>query len=125
METITFSSFKEYILFMYVHIAFADGVVQIEEKSLILKKLQRYFESEEAIISNFEKMLITYQQMKEQADVIIKNHVKTFSNIEFYKKYKVFRDLYEIIEADGIVEECESEALDKLKIIIGYELETR
>ena len=49
MASLKFNSYKEYILFLYVHIALADEIVQEEEKQLILKRLEKYFKGEEKL----------------------------------------------------------------------------
>ena len=122
MQNIKFESYKDYIIFLYVHIAFADGSIQDEEKELIEKKLSRYFDSKDEIDEKLEAMLLDYQSNTEPIDSIIKRTVKKYSNIEFFKKYRIFKDLYEIIECDGVIHSTETQALKKLESIIDYEM---
>lgn len=123
MATMEFNSYKEYILFLYVHIAFADGVLQPEEKDLIFNKLEKYFGSREEIESSFNKMVEDYHNNTEPIENIIRKTITNYSNVEFYKKYKIFKDLYDIIEADGVVSVDETRALEKLQEVIGFEME--
>ena len=118
-----FKSFKEYILFLYVHIAYADGEVHPLERKLILEKMKLLYPGERDLETPLDKMLTTYLEMAGSSDEIIKGAHEQFHNVEFYKKYKVFIDLYQIIHADGIVSESEKEALEKLRVIIGIEID--
>jgi len=118
MNTLKFESFQDYVLFLYVHIAFSDGVVQLEEKDLILEKLSKYFKNKEEALLKFEAMVEIYQENSFNVEAVIKESHANFNHIEYYKKYKVFKDLYDIIKADGVIEKSETQAIEKLKSII-------
>jgi uncharacterized tellurite resistance protein B-like protein len=49
---------------------------------------------------------------------VIRATFKHFDQIKFTQKYKVYTDLYDIVNADGKVEESEMVALEILKEII-------
>ncbi len=48
-----------------------------------------------------------------------------FDKVTFAQKYKVYADMYDIVNADGKVEESEKHALDGLKEIIDMNAEMR
>jgi uncharacterized tellurite resistance protein B-like protein len=49
---------------------------------------------------------------------VIRETFKHFDKVTFAQKYKVFTDMYDIVNADGKVEESEKHTLDGLKEII-------
>ena len=118
--SIRFTSFKEYILYLYIHIAYADSHLHESERELIYERMKILFPGEDPAV-RFTEMAEKYIAEKEQSMDIIKRAHEQFHNIQFYRKYKVFLDLYDIINADGVVHESEQEAMDKLKEIIGIE----
>ncbi len=118
-----FKSFKEYILFLYVHLAYADGEVHDSERELILKRMKYLFPGETQPEQVLDNMIQAYIKESGQSQQIIEAAHQQFNNVEFYKKYKVFKDLFDIIHADGVVAETEQEALNKLKTLIGIEIE--
>ena len=118
-----FKSFKDYILFLYIHVAYADGEVHEKERELIMQRIQHLFPGELDPAGKFDEMVNAYMQDAGNSEESIRGAHTQFNNVEFYKKYKVFRDLYDIIHADGVVSETETEALEKLKQVIGIEIE--
>ena len=118
--SLRFKSFKEYILYLYIHIAYADGSIHEKEKELIISRIKMLFPGEDEEIW-YNSMVDTYMEHAGDSDEIVKSAHDQFRNVQFYKKYKVFLDLYEIINADGVVMESEKEAMDKLKQVIGIE----
>ena len=120
MSSSPFQSFKDYILYLYIHIAYADGIVQDSEEVLIKYKIKGLF-PEDDMNEKYEEAIKLYKADAGKHETIIDAGHTQFVDVEFYKKYKVFRDLYNIISADGIVDAKETEALEKLKKIIGLE----
>jgi uncharacterized tellurite resistance protein B-like protein len=56
---------------------------------------------------------------------IIRDTFKQFDHVKFAQKYKVYTDMYDVINADGKVEESEKNALDLLKEIIDLNAEVK
>ena len=118
--SLRFKSFKEYILYLYIHIAFADGSIHEKEKELIMERMKILFPGED-LDARYDAIVTTYIAEAGNSSEIIQGAHDQFKNVHFYKKYKVFLDLYEIINADGVIQESEQQALEKLKKVIGIE----
>lgn len=112
-------TFADFVLFLYVHMAHADSDFHSDEQQVILKKIPKLFPKEsnpaeklaaaEKEYSNLEPSLIPS---------VIRDTFKHFSDIKFAQKYKVYTDMYDIINADGKVDESETAAMNELKEII-------
>ena len=66
------------------------------------------------------QMALTEYKALDQAMTmdVIRETFKHFDKVTFAQKYKVFTDMYDIVNADGKVEESEKHTLDGLKEII-------
>ncbi|MDH5598068.1 MAG: hypothetical protein OEY34_03025 [Cyclobacteriaceae bacterium] len=120
MAALTFDTFDEFALYIYIYIANADGFIHIKEKESILAKLKKQYptESDYEGLKRFKHMNKVYEDNIEDQDQTIKLNVEKFPNIRFTDKNKIFSDVYDIINSDGIVDDRETEALNKLKKII-------
>lgn len=123
MERIDFKDFKHYILYLYIHVARADGIIQDQEKSLILKFMKKLFPNISDHESLYKEWVSNYGQSSSNAEEIIRAGNEKFSKIEFHKKYKIFIQLYDIICADGVVVDSETESINKLKKIINMNVD--
>jgi uncharacterized tellurite resistance protein B-like protein len=112
-------SFAEFVLFLYVHMAHADGEFHVDEKKVILQKIPKLFPQESNPSNLLEKAATEYNSISQnEIPVIIKQTFKHFKEVKFAMKYKVYTDMYDIINADGKVDESETRALNELKDII-------
>ncbi len=112
-------SFADFVLFLYVHMAHADGEFHSLEKGIILKKMSRILPNENNPDKKFEEAVSQYRSIDQsKVTAIIRDTFKHFDQIKFAQKYKVYTDMYDIINADGKVDESETRALDELKQII-------
>ena len=112
-------SFADFVLFLYVHMAHADGEFLSLEKGIIIKKMSRILPNENNPDKKFEEAVSQYRSIDQsKVTTIIRDTFKHFDQIKFAQKYKVYTDMYDIINADGKVDESETRALDELKQII-------
>jgi uncharacterized tellurite resistance protein B-like protein len=112
-------SFADFVLFLYVHMAHADGEFHTDEKKVILQKIPKLFPQESNPANLLEKVATEYSSISQnEIPVIIKQTFKHFKEVKFAAKYKVYTDMYDIINADGKVDESETRALNELKDII-------
>jgi uncharacterized tellurite resistance protein B-like protein len=112
-------NFADFVLFLYIHMAYADGVYHPAEKEVIAERIPKLFPAEADIAGKLARAEKQYTAVdKTQIDTIIKDTFKHFNSIRFAQKYKVYTDMYDIIHADGKVEESETLALNQLKDII-------
>lgn len=112
-------TFADFVLFLYVHMAYADGEYHPLEKEVIFGKVPKLFPSEgdpRKLLTKAEEEYRTMDQSKVPA--IIRDTFKHFSGVKFSQKYKIYTDMYDIIHADGKVDESETVALNELREII-------
>ena len=112
-------NFADFVLFLYIHMAYADGVYHPAEKDVIADRIPKLFPSETDVqgkLARAEKQYTSTDASK--IDSIIRDTFSHFNSVKFAQKYKVYTDMYDIIHADGKVEETETKALNQLKDII-------
>ena len=113
-------SFADFVLFLYVHMAHADGALDDTEKKVVLEKMSKLFPGESEHHKRFSQAVIEYQKFDQtKVTEIIRATFGQFRDIKFTQKYKVYSDMYDIINADGKIEKSEMKALDELKQIIN------
>lgn len=66
-----------------------------------------------------EKANVEYELLSpERIPGVIRETFALYKDVKFAQKYKVYTDMYDIINADGKIDESETEALNELKEII-------
>ncbi len=120
------NSFQDFVLFLYIHMALADKYLHPSEESVILDKMSRLFPTEADPKKKFDEAVKQYESLSYEAAIeTIRTSFKHFDQIKFAQKYKVYTDMYDVINADGKVEEAEKIALDSLKEIINMNAEVK
>lgn len=66
---------------------------------------------------------MTFDQSK--LTELCKDTFSHFSQVKFAQKYKIYTDMYEIVNADGTIDESETKALEVLKKIIDLGSESK
>ena len=119
------NSFKDFVLFLYVHMAHADGEFHESEIVLVRDKMVKLFHPEEVDIdAKLKEALKQYDDFdKSQLKSLFRDTFDHFNTIKFAQKYKVYSDMYDIIHADGKIDESETKALQELKEIIDINSE--
>jgi uncharacterized tellurite resistance protein B-like protein len=120
------SQFQEFVLFLYVHMAAADGSIHSSEEQVILGKMSKLFPAEANPKERLDRAITEYRALDPTMRMsVIRDSFRFFDKITFTQKYKVYADMYDIVNADGKVEESEKHALDGLKDIIDMNAEIR
>jgi uncharacterized tellurite resistance protein B-like protein len=113
------NTFADFVLFLYVHMAYADGEYHPKEHEVIIGKVPKLFPAEAnaaALVTQAEEQ---YRKTdKSKVGTIIRESFRHFNSVKFAQKYKIYTDMYDIIHADGKVDESETMALNELKEII-------
>ena len=113
------SSFKDFILFLYVHISRADENYEPNEMATIKKKIEGLLDKDADIERRLYGAIREYNSFdKSNLPALFENSFKHFSKEATILKTNFFSDLNEIILADGKVEDAETKALSVLKEII-------
>ena len=106
--------------------ALADNYLHPSEEEVILSKMPKLFPTESNHKEKFDTALKNYKILDHaKAMEIIHDTFKHFDQIKFTQKYKVYTDMYDVVNADGKVEESEKIALDALKEIINMNAEKK
>src|SRR3954468_11761225 len=112
------SQFQDFILFLYIHMAVSDGTLHSSEEQVILSKMSKLFPNESDYKKKLEMALVEYKALDPIMTVnVIRESFLFFDKVTFAQKYKVYADMYDIVNADGKVEESEKNALTGLKEI--------
>jgi uncharacterized tellurite resistance protein B-like protein len=112
-------SFADFVLFLYVHMAHADSDFHQTELGVIREKMSKLYPFESNLEERLELALKEYQTFdKNKLKILFKDTFNHFTNVKFAQKYKVYADMYDIINADGKIDESEAAALQELKEII-------
>lgn len=113
------TTFSDFVLFLFVHMSHVDKDYQPTELKLIQEKMTRLFPEDTNLEKKLYNTIREYNTFdKSQIEVLIKDSFQHFSQVQFSEKYKVYTDIYDIINADGKVESSETAALDALRQII-------
>lgn len=120
------NSFADFVLFLYIHMAHADGEYHQDEENVISYKLKKLFPRETDLNKKLEAGKAIYKGLglpHSQISGLIRDTFRQYPGIMFSQKYHVYTDMYDIIHADGKVHEAEQRALDELKEIIDISAE--
>lgn len=112
-------SFADFVLFLYVHMAHVDGEYHTLEQELILKKAKKLYPDGDVAKTKLGEAVILYKSLNAaEIPALIRETFKQHGEVKFSQKYKIYTDMYEIINADGHIDESETKAIDELKQII-------
>ncbi len=99
--------------------AYADGEFHPDEVSVVKAKIKKIFPNTSEHEGKLKDAMEQYKSFdKSKLEELFKDTFAQFSHIKFSQKYKVYTDMYDIINADGTIDESETEALESLKKII-------
>jgi uncharacterized tellurite resistance protein B-like protein len=113
------STFKDFILFLYVHISRADEVYDPNEMATIKKKISELLNKDADIERKLYQAIREYNTFdKAHLTTLFKSSFKHFSKDALALNSNFYNDLNEIALADGKVEDAETKALGMLREII-------
>lgn len=117
-------SFADFVLFLYVHMAHADSDFHETEMSVIREKMAKLYPKENNMEGKLNDVLKQYHAFdKNKLRILFRDTFDHFPNVKFAQKYKVYTDMYDIINADGKIDESETRAINELKGIIDINAE--
>jgi uncharacterized tellurite resistance protein B-like protein len=112
-------TFADFVLFLYVHRAHADGEFHESEVKVVKEKMKKLFPNESDHDHKLKETMALYLDFnKKQLHTLFRDTFRHFSEVKFPVKYHIYTDLYEIINADGKIDDSETDALNSLKEII-------
>ena len=114
------NNFHDFSLFLYLHVAHADGQLHQQEESLIREKIPGLFGPETDAEQKFASALDQYRSIAQEAiPMLIKATFQHFGEVQFAAKYKVFTDLFDIINCDGRVDYSETSVISQLRELMA------
>ena len=115
------STFPDFILFLYVHMSRADDNYDPTELAAIKSKMNGLFSANTDLEKKLYQTIRDYNSFdKNKLTELFSDSIQHFSNTSSVDTH-LFDDLREIIQADGKVDQSETNALDVLKRIIDYQ----
>lgn len=119
-------TFADFVLFLYMHMAYAHGGLHDTEKEVILGKMVKLFPNESNPLKKLEAAEKEYVSLdSKKLPGLILDTFRQFKEVKFVQKYKVYADMYDIVHADGKIDDSETEALEELKKIIDLSAEAK
>ena len=120
------STFSDFVLFLFVHMSHVDNDYHPTEMKVIEEKMFSLFPKDTDLEKKLYNTIREYNGFdKTQMEALIRDSFKHFSDIKSTQKYKVYSDIYDIINADGKVEDSETAALNVLGQIMEIGRETQ
>lgn len=114
------NTFQDFALFLYLHVAHADGQLHQQEESLVREKILQLFGPETDPEQKFLAALDQYRSLpKDTIQPLIKSTFSHFREVQFAAKYKVFTDLFDIINSDGRVDYSETSVISQLRELMA------
>ncbi|MBI1769097.1 MAG: TerB family tellurite resistance protein [Bacteroidetes bacterium] len=118
--------FQDFVLFLYTHMALCDGSMHENEELVILDKMSKIFPTEADPKKKLNAVVAEYKSIDPALiNTIVRDSFKFFDQVKFAQKYKIYTDMYDVVNADGRVEESERKALNSLRDIIDMDAEIR
>jgi uncharacterized tellurite resistance protein B-like protein len=115
------STFPDFILFLYVHIAHTDDSYDPKEMSMIKSKMTKLFPPGTDLEKKLYQTIREYNSFdKSRITDLFRDTFAYFRTDSETRKSKLFADVTAIIEADGKVLPTEQEALFTIKRIIDF-----
>jgi uncharacterized tellurite resistance protein B-like protein len=113
------TNFPDFVLFLYVYIAYSDGDFHPQEKEIILEKMKKLFPDRDDHEKQLVETIRLYSDLEpDQFKPIFIDTFKQFPKVKYAQKYKIYSDMYDIVHADGKINESEETAMNALKEII-------
>jgi uncharacterized tellurite resistance protein B-like protein len=120
------SNFADFVLFLYVHMSHVDNDYDPTEMKVIKEKMTRIFPKEVDLEKKLYNTIREYNAFDQsKMNELIKDTFAHFSSVKFSQKYKIYTDMYDIINADGKVDDAETKALEVLKQVIEMGTEAK
>lgn len=115
-----YSTFADFIIFLYVHISQADNSYDPAEMAAIKSKMKTLYPADTDIEKKLYGTIREYNSFnKEQLNELLQANAKHFSQDKSMEQYNIFDSMTEIIRADGRVEQSETNVLESLKELIA------
>lgn len=111
--------FSDFVLFLYVYIAYADGDFDPRERAVIMEKMKKLYPDSNDHEHRLNETIKVFSDLEpHQFKGIFADTFRHFNKVKYAQKYRVYLDMYEVVQADGKIHDQEQVAMDALKEII-------
>ena len=116
------STFPDFVLFLYVHVAHIDHTFDPNEMSTIKSKMARLFPEGTDLEKKLYQAIREYNKFdRSKINKLCEETLLHFKTDKETVKSLLFNDFREIIMADGQVHELESRMLAKIRRIVDQQ----
>ena len=121
-QMVIHSSFPDFILFLYIHVAHIDNTYDPNEISTIKTKMKRLFPSETDLEKKLYQAIREYNKFdRSKLNELCTDTLLHFRNEGDTQKTRLFEVVEDIIKADGKVDKIETDVLRKIKELVDSE----
>jgi hypothetical protein len=117
-NTLTIDTYPEYLLFLYIYLANSDYTIQFSEINTIMEKMRVLFPEGKDLEKVFADIKDKFEKLDsyEIEQVIKENYIKFKTKMVNPERF--FDDLFDVIVSDGIIQDYEMAAFDKIKKLL-------
>ena len=107
---------EDFTLLLLLHMGHVDGSLHPNEKDTILDRMKEMFPAVSSLIEKFTEMELLYGKLGyARVEDLLKITLPKFSHIDAVKKREIYSALFDIINANGRVNEEETQTLQIFK----------
>jgi uncharacterized tellurite resistance protein B-like protein len=113
------SSFADFVLFLYVHVAHIDDSYDPKELSTIKSKMTKLYPEGTDVEKKLYQTIREYNKFdRSKINELCLDSIIHFKNDKQASESRLFDDVEDIIKADGEIHTLEAEALRKIRKMI-------
>ena len=107
---------EDFTFFLLLHMGHVDGSLHPNEKDTILEGMKEIFPSHSTLTEKFVELDAVYKRLGPgRAEDLLNISLPRFANIDPIKKKEIYSALFDIINANGRVNEEETQTLSVFK----------
>ncbi len=111
-------NFEDFTLFLLLHMGHVDGSLHPNEKDTIFERIRELFQNDSLSTEKFAEMELMHEKLGQvRAGELLRISMPKFSHIDPDKKKEIYAALFDIINANGRVNEEETQTL---KVFRGW-----
>lgn len=109
-------NFEDFTLLLLLHMGHVDGSLHPNERDAILERMRELFPGYALLNEKLAEMELRYGKLgHSRAEDLLKLRLPKFSDIDPIKKKEIYTALFDIINANGRVNEEETQTLKVFK----------
>ena len=107
---------EEFTLFILLHMGHVDGSLHPNERDTIVDRMKQLFPEHPSVEESLIEMEVHYRSLKYgSAEIILKEGFQKFSHVDPAKRLEIYASIFDIINANGRINEEETQTLQFMK----------